>query len=53
MFILEIHRLAYEELDVLPLTVRAKMIRQLDKLRADPTALREPDSKPLGNKSGQ
>ncbi|HEY2452692.1 MAG TPA: type II toxin-antitoxin system RelE/ParE family toxin [Scandinavium sp.] len=49
MFILEIHRLAYEELDALPLTVRAKMILQLDKLRANPTALREPDSKPLGN----
>lgn len=27
---------------------KAKMIRQLDKLRQNPTALREPDSKPLG-----
>jgi phage-related protein len=37
-----------KELQELPAVVQAKMIRQIDKLRQNPTSLREPDSKPLG-----
>ncbi|MCS2158134.1 type II toxin-antitoxin system RelE/ParE family toxin [Scandinavium sp. H11S7] len=48
MFILKIHQAVREELLALPLVVQARFHRQLDKLRANPTALREPDSKPLG-----
>lgn len=49
MFRLEVHDSAQEELLALPERVQARLIRQLDKLRANPTVLREPDSKPLGN----
>ncbi|MGL4724780.1 MAG: type II toxin-antitoxin system RelE/ParE family toxin [Scandinavium sp.] len=49
MFRLEVHDSAQEELLALPKRVQARLIRQLDKLRANPTVLREPDSKPLGN----
>ena len=49
MFQLEVHDAAQEELLALPKRVQARLISQLDKLRVNPTALREPDSKPLGN----
>jgi phage-related protein len=48
MFRLVVHVDVKKELQALPAIVQAKMIRQLDKLRQNPTALREPDSKPLG-----
>ena len=47
MFRLIVHQAVREEILSLPAGVQAKLIRQLDKLRANPTALREPDSKPL------
>ncbi len=47
MFRLIVHQAVREEIRSLPAGVQAKLIRQLDKLRANPTALREPDSKPL------
>ncbi len=47
MFRLIVHQAVREELRSLPAGAQAKLIRQLDKLRANPTALREPDSKPL------
>jgi len=42
-----VHEAVREEILSLPAGVQAKLIRQLDKLRSIPTALREPDSKPL------
>lgn len=47
MFRLIVHEAVREEILSLPAVVQAKLIRQLDKLRANPTVLREPDSKPL------
>jgi len=47
VFRLIVHQALREEIRALPAGVQAKLIRQLDKLRANPTALREPDSKPL------
>ena len=47
MFRLIVHEAVREEILLLPAGVKAKLIRQLDKLRLNPTALREPDSKPL------
>ncbi|HCH40575.1 MAG TPA: type II toxin-antitoxin system RelE/ParE family toxin [Enterobacter sp.] len=47
MFRLIVHQAVRGEILSLPAGVQAKLIRQLDKLRANPTALREPDSKPL------
>ena len=47
MFRLIVHEAVREEILSLPAGVQAKLIRQLDKLRTHPTALREPDSKPL------
>ena len=47
MFRLIVHQAVGEEILALPASVQAKLIRQLDKLRSNPTALREPDSKPL------
>ncbi|MBW4203998.1 type II toxin-antitoxin system RelE/ParE family toxin [Enterobacter cloacae subsp. cloacae] len=47
MFRLIVHHAVREEILALPAVVQAKLIRQLDKLRTHPTALREPDSKPL------
>lgn len=47
MFRLLVHADVREEILALPAVVQAKMIRQLDKLRANPTVLREPASKPL------
>lgn len=47
MFRLIVHQAVREEIRSLPAGVQAKLIRQLDKLRTNPTALREPNSKPL------
>ncbi|EGQ5290553.1 MULTISPECIES: type II toxin-antitoxin system RelE/ParE family toxin [unclassified Enterobacter cloacae complex] len=47
MFRLIVHAAVREEILSLPAGVQAKLIRQLDKLRNNPTVLREPDSKPL------
>ena len=47
MFRLIVHAAVREEILSLPAGVQAKLIRQLDKLRTNPTVLREPDSKPL------
>jgi phage-related protein len=47
VFRLIVHEAVREEILALPAEVQAKLIRQLDKLRTHPTALREPDSKPL------
>jgi len=47
VFRLIVHEAVREEILTLPAGVQAKLIRQLDKLRSNPTALREPDSKPL------
>lgn len=49
MFRLIVHEAVKEEILLLPAGVQAKLIRQLDKLRSNPTALREPDSKPLSH----
>ncbi|MCS2163611.1 type II toxin-antitoxin system RelE/ParE family toxin [Scandinavium sp. H11S7] len=49
MFTLDMHSAVRDELIALPASVQGKIIRQLDKLRQNPTALREPDTKPLGN----
>ncbi|HDV8221169.1 type II toxin-antitoxin system RelE/ParE family toxin [Enterobacter hormaechei] len=49
MFRLIVHKAVREEILLLPAGVKAKLILQLDKLRANPTALREPDSKPLSH----
>ncbi|MEL4013026.1 type II toxin-antitoxin system RelE/ParE family toxin [Dryocola clanedunensis] len=44
-----LHDLVPDELAAQPPMIRTKMVRLIDKLEANPTALREPDSKPLGN----
>jgi len=49
VFRLIVHEAVKEEILLLPAGVQAKLIRQLDKLRSNPTALREPDSKPLSH----
>ena len=49
MFTLVMYGEVREEILSFPLAVQAQFFRQLDKLRANPTALREPDSKPLGH----
>lgn len=48
MFTVMLHVDVASELAGLPPIVRAKMIRLIDKLKINATALREPDSKPLG-----
>ena len=48
MFTVILHVDVAKELAGLPPIVQAKMIRLIDKLKVNPTALREPDSKPLG-----
>lgn len=48
MFTIMLHVDVAKELAGLPPVVQAKMIRLIDKLKVNPTALREPDSKPLG-----
>ncbi len=50
MFYVILHDEVPEEITALPPVVKAKMIRLIDKLKINATALREPDSKPL--KSG-
>ena len=47
VFRLIVHQAVREEILSLPAGVQAKLIRQLDKLRNNPTVLRAPDSKPL------
>ena len=47
MFRLIVHEAVREEILSLPAGGQAKLIRQIDKLRSNPTVLREPDSKPL------
>lgn len=49
MFTVIFHDEAEIELLALPPTIRAKMVRLLKKLEANPRLLREPDTKPLGN----
>jgi len=49
MFTLVVHEAVDKEIEALPLIVQARFLRQLDKLLANPTVLREPDSNPLGN----
>jgi phage-related protein len=48
MFTVIFHNEAETELLALPAATRAKMIRLLKKLEANPRLLREPDTKPLG-----
>lgn len=48
MFTVILHVDVANELACLPPAVRAKMIRLIDKLKTNPRALREPESKPLG-----
>lgn len=48
MFKVVAHADVRSEMLSLPASVQAKMIVKIDKLRYNPTALREPDSKPLG-----
>lgn len=47
MFRILVHVDAREEMLALPASTQAKMIGKIEKLRLNPTALREPDSKPL------
>lgn len=49
MFNVILHSEVPEELAGLPPVIKAKMIRLIDKLKINATALREPDSKPLRN----
>ncbi|MEM6051984.1 type II toxin-antitoxin system RelE/ParE family toxin [Erwinia sp. P7711] len=48
MFEVEFHEEAEGELHQLPAHIRAKMVRLLQRLEANPRSLREPHSKPLG-----
>ncbi len=47
VFRIVVHSDVRDELLALPPVVQAKMIGKIEKLRHNPTALREPDSKPL------
>lgn len=47
MFNVILHDDVPDEISGLPPIIRAKMIRLIDKLKINATALREPDSKPL------
>lgn len=47
MFNVILHDDVPEEIAALPPIVQAKLIRLIDKLKMNATALREPDSKPL------
>lgn len=49
MFTVIFNNEAELELVVLPAAIRAKMTRLLQKLEANPSFLREPDTKPLGD----
>ncbi|MDX6020798.1 type II toxin-antitoxin system RelE/ParE family toxin [Scandinavium sp. V105_16] len=48
MFTLYFHDKAETELIALPVSMKAKVIKLLAKLEANPLLLREPDTKPLG-----
>ncbi|TDB47967.1 type II toxin-antitoxin system RelE/ParE family toxin [Photorhabdus khanii] len=47
MFDIEIHEEALKEIQELPPALQSKMTRQIDKLVAFGTTLREPDTKPI------
>lgn len=47
MFTVIFHDDAEKELAALPVLLRAKMVKQLQKLERDPQQLREPDTKPI------
>lgn len=49
MFTVIFHEEAESELSDLPAPLRAKMVRQLQKLEHNPQQLREPDTKPIGD----
>lgn len=49
MFTVIFHDEAEVELMALPAVLRAKMVRQLQKLEANPQQLREPDTKSIGD----
>ena len=49
MFTVILHDDAESELTDLPAPLRAKMVRQLQKLEHNPQQLREPDTKPIGD----
>ncbi|KFC06354.1 hypothetical protein GTGU_02623 [Trabulsiella guamensis ATCC 49490] len=49
MFTVIFHEEAESELSDLPELLRAKMVRQLQKLEHNPQQLREPDTKPIGD----
>lgn len=49
MFTVIFHEEADIELVAMPVAIRAKMTRLLQKLEANPRLLREPDTKPLGD----
>jgi len=49
LFTVIFHEEAEIELVALPVAIRAKMTRLLQKLEANPRLLREPDTKPLGD----
>ena len=49
MFTVIFHNEAEAELCELPVHIRVKMTRLLQKLEANPRLLREPDTKPLGD----
>lgn len=49
MFTVMFHDQAELELIALPVVIRAKMVRLLQKLETNPRLLREPDTKPLGD----
>lgn len=49
MFTVKYHPEAEQEADSLPVNIRAKFDRLVMKLERDPRALREPDTKPLGD----
>lgn len=47
MFDVILHNSVPKEIAALPPAIQAKLIRLIDKLKVNPRALREPDSKPL------
>jgi len=49
VFTVMFHDQAELELIALPVVIRAKMVRLLQKLETNPRLLREPDTKPLGD----
>lgn len=49
MFTLYFHDKAETELNALPVSMKAKVMKLLSKLEANPLLLREPDTRPLGD----